>query len=240
MTTQEISPSFASIIPYVDGGLTELVRPKTIVEFNEILNRSILDLGKALHTEFSGLNLRGIKTHEVRIHRNGSSGNNAPIIEGGITLDRNTDAIITDIASSEVENSGSTLKMFFKQLELGPEDITKGIIVLRDTNEDILQSNCYYDLAFLIKENALKEGKSGIFLSSVGHVRLLPERKNAGRTDVGEFRSELEKQNFELFARLGYSSPSAILHPLVVRGIVEAGLLIGKAVVNRKINSGVF
>jgi hypothetical protein len=225
-----------SLIPYIEGALKP-VSPTNVSEFVELLSQPVKDIGRALHTEFSGLNLRGIKTHNVSVYR--GQPNNFSSIVGGITLEPNTIVVVSELTPSEVtEAAGPALQLFLNQLQLKPEDITKGAIMLKQTHEYIAESSCPYDIALLVSEDAFQKGENGIIFKSYGSVQLLPEAIRL----VGEkeYRSDLYEKNDKLFTAMSILSNEFIPNPLIARGIIEAARLVGKGVVARKIEATLF
>lgn len=221
-----------ALVPTIEE-LIKLKNPNNVSDFLEAFHAPVEKIGLALHTEFSGINFRGIKTHDVRIRYSGSgSWFSDP---DSVFSAKNQTLISSSFQPNEFEEGNQVLRLFLNELKLSPSEILEGFIRLENTQEDIPRSTCPFSVGIIITPEALKQGKSGFIVSSSGELELFPRVKE----DMGrkQFRSELEGKNYELFLGLRNVSVGEIKHPLVERLITECAFFIGKAVVNRKIKS---
>jgi hypothetical protein len=232
MNNSEVSKVAMSMEEIIQYG-----KPTNVSDFIEAFRTPVEKLGKAIHAEFSGINYRGIKTHDVSVLRID--------IDPGISYSneaigsrKNQIVVATKLQDSEIESAGQTLKLFIKQLELTPEDIQDGFIRLENVNEDIPKSNCPFSAGIRATSEALRAGKSGFIVSTSGELGLFPLIKD--RTAGKEFKSKLEENNSNLLLELRNVSMNRVKHPLVERLIAESAFLIGKAISNRRIQSDIF
>lgn len=215
------------VIPFSQGD-----KPvSTISQFIARTQGPIGQLGIALHTEFSSMNYRGLKTYRART-RSVPVGDLPQKFEG-VELQPNSMAIYFDLEAGELEPVSPALQLFLNQLELKPEEITRGLLVLGRVSEDVSESTCPYGIAFIVNQEAQKDGKSGLYLHSSGEIALIPFI--AKHNPNPEYRSELEAQNDVLLGQLEQASTRTIMHPLVSRAIIEAGTFMRQALMRRKI-----
>lgn len=225
MTQLSVEGGNKFIIPFSSGEAPVT----TISEFVARTQEPIPQIGKILHTEFSGVNLRGLPTHKARTRR--INGTLSEKLEG-VELPPNSMAIYFDLEDGELQQPGSALQLFFNQLELRPEEITRGLIMLGRVNEDIAESICPYGIAFLASTQSQKEGRSGLYIHSSGELALVPFI--AKHNPTPEYRSELEARNDALLGELMQASTRLIMHPLVSRAIIEGATFMGQALMRRK------
>jgi hypothetical protein len=222
-----------SLVKATIGELIEQRKPKNVTEFLEAFHSPVGKLGLALHTEFSGINLRGVITHNVQIRHSGSQDH---FPERNDMFSRKDQILIlADLKSEELEEKGQVLSLFLNELDLCPNEIEKGLIRLENTQEDIPKSDCPFSVGIIPTEEAIRLGKSGFIVSSSGEFQIFPKIKE--KMGVKEFRSELEKKNYNLFLELRNISIGEIKHPLIERLITESAFLIGKAIADRKVKS---
>jgi len=212
-------------------------KPNNVTEFLEAFRTPVETVGRALHTEFSGINYRGIRTHDVGVRRIDTD----PYLDStqdSIASRKNQIIIITKFQLNEIENVGQTFKLFLNELELSYQDIQDGFIRLEDVQEEIPKSKCYFSIGIRVTPEALKQGKSGFIVSSSGEIEIFPRIKQ--EFNEKKYRSKLEEKNSNLLLELRNVSINRIKHPLVERLLAEGAFLIGKAIADRKIKSDVF
>lgn len=223
-----------SLIPTIQK-LIEIKQPSNVTDFLEAFHSPVAKIGRSLHTEFSGINLRGVITHNVEVlydrpegyyYANGSM--------SSIDMQRDQITIITDLKRDELLGKGQVLNLFLNELELVSDEVEKGFIMLENTQEKIPESKCPFTVGVMLTEDALKKGKSGFRVSSSGKITVFP---NIASERTEKYRSGLENKNYKLFSELSNISKGEIKHPLVERLIVETAFLVGKAIVSRKAKS---
>lgn len=233
-----------ALIPTTKG---ELAGVRDVEDFIARFQSPISQMGLALHKEFSGINLRGVNTHNVQVSRPSthSSSTSERVIEN-IRVEKDSMAIVTGLKPEEVDTAGMSLRLLMNQLQLTSVEVVKGVIVLRNYHEDIPKSRCPYEVGLIVSDEALKAGKSGLVLTDYGSLSLLPNPKDQ-REDLEDsfspitYRSQLEKRSVKILQALRSSSHNSsvtglsVFHPIVAAAIVEAATLIARAIYRRKI-----
>lgn len=196
-------------------------------------------LGTAVHVEFSAINFRRHKTHDVKVIKTDSmpSADEVP-------LDPHQMAIITALTPEELAQTPPMLRKFFNQLDITDTDEVRGFFVLHHYNYDIGDSNLNtHDVGFLLNESEIEKGRFGFMIKAMGAVNLTPDNTRPwGDIRVlpgevkGGYTPEKEKEAYMAFRRLR----GGLYNPFIARAYLEATLLVGNAILARKIKSEYF
>ncbi len=216
--------------------------PATISEALSRVQDPIQNLKRDVHTEFSGINLRGIKSHEVastrRVGRSASSYDFK-----GLYVRNGQMGIVTALEPSDFSQLNDSLKLFMAQIGLTPETAILGGIVLDEYEDDVDESANNYRVALLRDEKDRRtDGKSGVLFTSQGKVELVPEPNinPAARGNERVFLTEEEKAAYEAFEKLNDHSDKDVIHPYIASALINATLIVGSAIMRKKIQSGFF
>lgn len=209
-------------------------QPKNLAELLECLNRPIKTVGEALHRQFSAINFRGARTHEVEISQ-------VPSDEGYnnrrfyLPVGPNSMAICTVLDEADLEHTGEFLRLFLNQIALPPQKIRQGVVILSRVDIPYDESDYSFSVGILPADDELKnKSLYGLQLTSHGSVSSIPVLET-GVTGF-EYAFEFEEENDKLFKKLSYN-PRHFIHPFVAKAVVEAANLVGRAIERRRVPS---
>lgn len=238
MSMSPISPESrgASWLPVPIPDSEEVRDISGLVDFFE---KPLRGLGIAVHVQFSAINFRRYKTHDVDVAKTDKMPS-----AGELSLDANQMSIITALTSEELAKTPPMLRKFFNQLDITDTDEVRGFFVLHHYNRDIGDPNFNtHDVGFLLNESEIEKGRFGFKLKATGEVVLMPDHtRRWGDIKVlpGDFKGgytpEKEKEAYGAFYRLR----GGLQNPFKARAYLEATLLVGNAILARKIKSEYF
>lgn len=195
-------------------------------------------LKNAVHTEFSGVNLRGLPTHDVIVTRRTRKSSYDSYNLKGLDTHAGEMGLVVNFNLGEVKFF-DPLRMFMAQVGIIDNDHLSGGLVLEDYDKDLDESSLGYRVALMKGSDTTKEG---ILFSSWGKVSLVPEPKINPASSRGDriFDSKMQQEAYEAFTTLNQMSDAKVIHPLISAALVNATILVGTAIAKRQLKTTFF
>ncbi len=215
-------------------------------KISEVLSRvqdPIDSLKRDVHTAFSGINLRGIKSHDVMTTRRIGHRNASGYDLRGLYVKKGQMGLVTALESDDFQKVNDALGLFMGQIGLTPETAILGGIVLDDYEENVDESDNRFRVALLRDEKDRRtDGKSGLLFTSEGKVELVPEPNfnPAARGNERVFLTDDEREAYEAFEKLNDHSDAKVIHPYIAAALVNATQIVGAAIIRKQIQVDFF
>ncbi len=222
----------------IDASDLTLVKAVNISDALKRVQAPIDQLKQIVHNEFSGVNLRGMKTHDVLVTRRiGQRSSSSYDLKGLVTYSGEM-GLAVDFNSGEIKFF-DPLRMFMAQVGISENDTLSGGLVLEEYDKNLDESSLGFRVALM--KSCDEDYKEGVLFDSKGKVSLIPEPKINPASFGGRiFDSEVHQEAYQAFEKLNDTSNPKVIHPLISAGLVNAAILVGTAITRRKIRSDFF
>lgn len=204
--------------------------PRNVSEALQVIESPLQGIGRQLHVEFSGVNLRGLQTHDVQAQRN-----DFPDQAHNLVLPEKSMTIFTQLTPEELLGAGPALRMFLEEIGFDCQKDALGVLNLLRYNEPIEKSGDSFQVGITPTDEDMKEGRYGFLFKSYGSVHLAPEPR-----DPKSITDETVQRAQSSFNALNSVHLGNIHHPLFTRALYDCAVLVGTAIWNRKKQSEYF